>query len=152
MEYAELVETLRTACGFGRDLLSLNTGGDSTAKIARMNDAILTAQSYAIAAQGREMDQARRICTLEEEVERLTSWNAQKEDYELKSLGNTAFVYLVKKSANISELAVWLCQPCFEQAKKSIMQMRTPVELGWGVWGCPVCKTEIRVSPGTYPS
>ena len=151
MDYPELVDTLRTAMGFGRDLLSLKVDRDATAKIAGMNDAILNAQSYAIAAQVHEMDQAIRIRALEEEVERLQSWDAKKDDYELKSLGRTSFVYVVNKSSEICEPPFWMCPTCFENAKKSIMQKQI-IDRGWDRWGCPVCKTQVRVTPGTHPS
>ena len=151
MDYAEISETLRTAMVFGKDLLSLKVSGDDRAKIAEMNDAMLAAQTYAIAAQQREMDQTSLMRTLEEEVERLMSWTAQKEDYEIKSLGNTAFVYVVKESVETSEPPFWLCQPCFENAKKSILQMRTRLENRLAKWACPLCKSEISVAPGTYP-
>ena len=116
-----------------------------------MNQAILKAQSYAIEAQEREMSQTSRIRTLEEEVGRLTNWNIEKENYELKAVGGAGFAYVRRQAAETSEPTFWLCQPCFENAKKSVMQMKTHMELGYGVWACPVCDAEMRVAAGTFP-
>ena len=145
------IQGIEAAATIAKEFLSLDIGRKASAKAVEMNTVILTAQRHAIAAQAREMEMTHRIRQLEEEVVQLKDWDVQKENYGLKCLTGTAFAYTMKDGVETSEPPHWLCQPCFENAKKSVLQIRKRVESGFGVWGCSVCGAEVRVDAGTHP-
>ena len=146
-----MVQGLQTATTIAKELLGHKLSRDVSAKIFEMNAVILSTQSSALTAQAREMELADRVRKLEEEVVHLKDWDVQKDNYELQCLAGTAFAYTVKEGVEASGPPHWLCQPCFEISKKSVLQMRKRLERGFGVWGCSVCNAEIRVAAGTHP-
>ena len=145
------IQGIEAAATIAKEFLSLDIGRKASAKAVEMNTVILTAQRHAIAAQAREMEMTHRMRQLEEEVVQLKDWDVQQDDYELKSFGGTGFAYGVKEQVEASEPPHWLCQPCFEDAKKSVLQMKLEFVRGYSVWGCSICGGEIRVKAGMLP-
>ena len=144
-----MVQGLQTATTIAKELLGLNLSRNVSAKIIEMNAVILTAQSSALTAQAREMELADRVRKFEEEVMQLKDWDVEKEDYELNSIEGTSFAYMMKESVQTSEPKHWLCQPCFENAKKSVLQGKECPAQGRGrFWACNSCGTDILVTEG----
>ena len=147
-----MVQGLQTATTIAKELLGLNLSRNVSAKIIEMNAVILTAQSSALTAQAREMELADRVRKFEEEVMQLKDWDVEKEDYELQSIGGTAFAYMMKECVKTSKAKHWLCQPCFENAKKSVLQGKEHPMTGRGqFWACNTCSTDILVMGGVTP-
>lgn len=154
-----VVHGLKAASTIAKELLSLDISREVSAKAVEMNAAILEAQHSAIAAQTRQMELADRVRQLEEDVVQLKDWDVQKKDYELKNLDGTSFAYVLKDDVETSEPPHWLCQPCFEDKKKAVLQRTEKNREGRATWGCPICKADIRVlvrvrpksPPGTVP-
>ena len=85
------LQGIEAAATIAKEFLSFNIGKEASAKAIEMNTVILTTQRHALAAQAREMELTNRISTFEKEVMQLKDWNVEKEDYELQSIGGTAF-------------------------------------------------------------
>lgn len=146
------ISGIKTAATLSKELLALKLGGDVQAKIAEMNAELISAQQHATTAYSSQMELSKRVRDLEEEVVHLKDWNIRKQDYELQSIGGTAFAYMVKESVNSSEPKHWLCQTCFENAKKSVLQGREHPAIGRGrFWACNSCGTDIVVKGGSTP-
>ena len=147
-----MVQGLQTATTIAKELLGLKLSRNVSAKIIEMNAVILTAQSSALTAQAREMELTYRVRKLEEEVVQFKEWEVQKDNYELKSIEGTSFAYMIKELVKTSEPKHWLCQPCFENAKKSVLQGKEHPAQGRGrFWACNNCGTNILVMYGTTP-
>jgi hypothetical protein len=65
--------------------------------------------------------QADRIRALEAEVAQLKDWNAEKSNYELKTIGWGSVAYMLKPEKRGSEAPHWLCPNCFANGKKSFL-------------------------------
>ena len=117
-----------------------------------MSAQLINAQSEALDLQMQLSEIHTRNRKLEEEVERLKRWSVQAENYELKNIDNTAFVYALKKDAESPEPQHWLCQPCFENSRKSLLQSEQPADYSNGRWICSICDSRIQVNPQTNPS
>ena len=129
------LQGIEAVATIAKEFLSFNIGKEASAKAIEMNTVILTAQRHALAAQAREVELTNRISKFEEEVMQLKDWNVEKEDYELQSIGGTAFAYMMKGCVKTSEAKHWLCQPCFENAKKSVLQGKEHPAKGRGGFG-----------------
>ena len=146
------LQGIEAAATIAKEFLSFNIGKEASAKAIEMNTVILTAQRHALAAQAREMELTNRISKCEEEVMQLKDWNVEKVDYELQSIGGTAFAYMMKEGVKTSKPKRWLCQPCFENAKKSVLQGKEHPITGRGrFWACNSCRTDILVMEGATP-
>ena len=146
-----IIAALKGAVGLSKELKAFPLGEAASKKAAEVDAQIFAAYESALASQARQLELSKRNQELEEEVTRLKSWDVQKGDYELKAIENSAFVYSLKENAKSAEPVHWLCPPCYENSKKSILQRGTPFQRRYP-WLCPVCKAEIRVSPSAFPS
>ena len=147
-----LFQALQPATTILKELVGLKLSRNVSTKVAEMNTVILSAQSSALAAQAREVELTDRVRKLEEEVLRLKDWDVNKQDYELKSIQGTSFAYMRKESVKTSEPKHWLCQTCFHNSKKSILQRKEQsARRGWH-WACNSCGAIIIVSGFAKPS
>lgn len=114
--------------------------------------AILEAQSSAFEAQQAQAEQVGHIRALEEEMARLKAWGAEKENYELKAIGNGAFAYMLKPAMRGTEPPHWLCQHCYENGKKSVLQIQPGLPSGRKeTIQCPRCGAKLAVMAGAGP-
>jgi hypothetical protein len=127
-----------------RDLVKF---GDTFRKL---HGEVLAAMQGAIAAQTREATLLDRVSQLEKEMARFEAWDAEKQRYELKDFGAGAFAYSLKANARGGEPAHQICPTCYENRRKSILQIvpgnnaRTALGIR-AVHRCPVCKTEVAL-------
>ena len=137
-----------------RELGSLVNGHDARQKISDMSNQIMDAQQFAINTQEEYLEQSKKIEELEKELVRLKDFRSEKKNYELKALGNTAFSYVYKQPEGSSEPIHWLCETCYNQDRKSILQYygRHIIDDRKSIWKCHVCNSEIHVSYTISPN
>ena len=147
--FTDLIKVIKTAAAISKELLSLGLSKDASAKTSELSAELISAQQHATTAYSAQMEITKRVGELEKELIRYKEWSVEKRDYELKSIRGTAFAYAIKETVETPETKHWLCQPCFENAKKSVLQGKGPPAIGRGrYWSCNSCGTNILV-PGT---
>ena len=146
------INGIKAAASLSKELLALKIRGDIKGKVSEIDAELVSALQHATTAYSSQMELTKRVHDLEEEVMRLEDWNVNKQDYELKSIGGTSFAYMMKESAKTSEPKHWLCQPCFDSSKKSVLQGKERPAKGRGkFWACNSCGTDILVMEGVMP-
>jgi rubrerythrin len=120
-----------------RDLIKF---GDALGKLQAQ---ILSAQQGALAGYARELALLEEIGTLKTRVTDLEAWSTQKQRYERRNVGYTAFAYVLKKSERGTETPHWACTNCYEHGKIVTLQYGRLKDKGPPVWRCPSCKNEI---------
>lgn len=120
----------------------------------QLQSLILDAQQGLFAAQQAEAATTERIRKLENEIVNLKDWSAEKQHYELKSLGMGAFAYMLKAAVRGTEPAHWLCATCYRNGQPSIIQHQGPPkgEPGNAVHSCPSCKATFTLRHWTRPA
>jgi hypothetical protein len=127
-----------------RDLVKF---GDTFRKL---HGEVLAAMQGAIAASTREAALLDRVSQLEKEMARFETWEDEKKRYELKEFGKGAFAYSLKAEAQGAEPMHQICPTCYENRRKSILQIvpgnnvRTNLGIK-SVHRCPACKTEVAI-------
>ena len=121
-------------------------------KLREMSSQLMNTQSEALNLQMQLAEILTRNRELGEEVERLKRWSVQAENYVLKNIDNTAFVYALKEGVESPEPPHWLCQLCFEDARRSILQSEMSADFYTGAWKCSFCDSRIMVNQTTNPS
>ena len=130
-----------------RDAAALNT-----VKV-HLQSSILDAQEQLFAALEKQAAMSARVVELEQEVMRLKDWSAERETYQLAQVYTGAYVYMRKAGMEAGQPPHWLCAPCYDNRKKSILQRldaagaRPPTR----EWQCPSCKATISVGYRTKP-
>ena len=137
-----------------KNLMGMKVQADVLAQVNALQSAIFDAQSQAMQAlqaqQALEDDlrtakeETRRV---KEELARLSRHHADLEHYELRDLGGGAFVYSLKRGAEGASASHWLCVPCADAGKKSILQLQGVDPASYGKlmhYACPTCSTGVR--------
>jgi hypothetical protein len=92
-------------------------------------------------------------------VASLKAWDAEKQRYHLEQVSPGAMAYVLKNEAQGTEPIHWLCASCYNNGKKSILQLgQKKMDPGGRLpgWDCPSCKATIFVrydiSPDKRPN
>lgn len=104
-------------------LKKLVAGPEAQSRTSELYGLILNAQTQTMEAQLKHRALLDQISDLENEVARLKAWNTNKERYELKMPVEGTFVYALKRNPGASEPAHWICAKCYEDNRKSILQL-----------------------------
>ena len=122
-----------------------------------LNSAVLDAQDHALAARQVQYELMRRNDDIEKELQALKDLSAEKERYEIINVSDRgAYVYAPKRGAMPEVTPHWLCQPCFDSSRKSLLQFMSVVPHqqtrdGIALWRCPVCNENVRARPNVRP-
>ncbi|MBU2652691.1 MAG: hypothetical protein KKA81_17325 [Bacteroidetes bacterium] len=142
---------LKTAYDIVKSIKDMDGAVKINAAVIELQSVILDAQTKALDAQQVHAAQVDLIGDLEKEVARLKEQVSDREKYELKRVSPGAFAYMLKKEERGSEPPHWLCQNCYDDGKKSVLQALP--NLGSGAksreqttYKCPKCSGTITAS------
>jgi len=86
------------------------------------NAAVIELQGQILAAQEQQAVLVEQARQLEQKVRSFETWDAEKQRYELKAIGNGATAYMLKPNARGTEPPHWLCPNCYGQRKLGYFQ------------------------------
>lgn len=147
------LQSLKTAFEIGKALLKLGISADIRAQVSEMNERILAAQESAIASREYQSALLSQIDNLEKNIAELETWDAEAETYQLTDIGDLSrtglFAYAPKAGTHTAEPPHLLCQECFQNRHKSVLQKQ---ELNGRIPAliCQHCKNVIYLT-GTRP-
>lgn len=137
------LSSLQTALGLAKTL-------NAAATQAAINDVKLELQDHIFAARQALAAADDRIRELEQQIVQFEHWEGEKKRYRLRAIDVHAFAYMLEPGMENGEPPHWLCQPCFENRKRSVLQFLNANEraANMGIqarWGCSVCKGGVSV-------
>jgi hypothetical protein len=119
-------QSLKASFEIGKALLKMGINAEVKDRIREMNNGILTAQESAIASQQHESALIKQVGDLEKQIAQLEAWEAEAKTYQLTDIakyGMTGkFAYAPKEGTHPSEPPHLLCEPCFQEGHKAILQ------------------------------
>ena len=130
---------IKTAFDLAKGLKDIND-------TAIRNTAIIELQEKILAAREQQSALLDRIGALEAEVARFKAWDAEKERYELKTIGHGAVAYMLKPEARSAEPAHWLCPNCYGHGKKAFYQPTGAHIQRASVYRCQGCQGNISIA------
>lgn len=111
--------------------------------------AIVESYTQLLEAKMTQMELANRLRDAEdamrqahEQLARREDWAAEAARYRLTTVGDHAYAYALKPEAALDEPPHYLCQPCYSQRKKSILQYAGGRN-GRNIMTCPLCRAEV---------
>lgn len=97
---------------------------EAKAKVVELYDLVLAGQRRALESDVQQRQLLDTVRGLEEKIASMEAWNAEKQRYVLKALGNGgAVVYALKKSASNSEPPHWICATCYQNGTKGFINI-----------------------------
>ncbi|MBR0722062.1 hypothetical protein JQ612_07845 [Bradyrhizobium manausense] len=145
-EIAAAVTGIRAALDITKAMVGLRDAEAFRAKSIELQGVVLDAFEKAIEAREAYSVQADRIRALETEVADLKTWDAEKQKYELKPIGQASMARILKPDARGTEHPHWLCPNCFERGKKTLLHNSNRIERGHLLVACNECKLTLPVN------
>jgi len=139
-EFAASVTSLRAALDIAKAMIGLRDAEAFRSKSIELQETILKAMNEAIESREAYAAQIDRIRALEAEVANLKAWGAEKERYELKSVGQGCVAYVLKPEARGTEAPHWLCPNCFAKGEKAFLQATGATNYRDRVYKCARCE------------
>jgi hypothetical protein len=129
-----------------RRWLGLRDAEAFRAKSIEIQETVLRALDSGIEAREAYSKQLDAIRTLETEVAGLKAWDAEKQRYELKTIGYGPVAYMPKPAARGSEPPHWLCPNCYAKGEKAFFQPTGDRKGRESVYVCARCKGTVAVA------
>ena len=144
----EPLTTLSTALAATKTLRDLVKS--EKPNIVAIRDATTALQDSLIDLQGTVLEGQQREATLADDKRRLANELSRLRDgqrdlleYRLENVAPGAAVYVHQPSKGDPETAHWLCQPCADAGRKTVLQL-APSTKTFGLFICPRCKGEVK--------
>lgn len=106
----------------GEGLLAVRDISAIGTKVTELNAKIIEAQNGVFTIQQERAALVDRVSALEKEIADMRAWDTEKERYELTAVAPNVFAYSVKPSAQNGEPPHRICERCYQNSKKSILQ------------------------------
>jgi hypothetical protein len=145
-EIAVAVTSIRSALDIVKAMIGLRDAEAFRAKSIELQGIIAEALGQVVEAREAQAAQLDRVRALEAEVAQLKAWNTEKEDYEIKSIGQGAVARILKPDARGTKAPHWLCPNCFEKGQKSFLQSANKLERARLLISCANCPTTVAVN------
>jgi hypothetical protein len=138
-EIAAAITGIRSALEVTKAMVGLRDAEAFRAKSIELQGVVLDALDKAIEAREAYAAQGDRIRALEAEVARLKAWDTEKQDYELKKVGDGAVVYMLKPDKRGNDPPHWLCPNCYANGQKSFLNSTGASAGRGGIYRCSNC-------------
>jgi len=143
-EITTALSSLSAATKILKSILAMNKDVAVNQKIIELQNVILTLQSH-INSMHIEYNNLSKIKDeIKKELVKHKDWNKTKSQYKLKKVAPGVFVYSPQENKKPTELDHWLCANCFNDQKKSILQLSKYEERG-KYYFCQKCEKEIFI-------
>lgn len=110
---------------------------------ATRNAVAVDLQEKILAAYQAQMALTEQVSDLEKEVAQSKNWDAEKQRYELKDIGQGCIAYALKAGVQPPEPEHYLCANCYAQAKKRFLQIEHRDVGRAEVYVCNDCGSEL---------
>ncbi len=134
--------SFRIALDIVKGMKSLTDSYAIKEKTAELLDAIIAAQSDAIALQSQYQQVLAENDSLSKQLVEMQKWDEDEEKYQLKRIGGS-FVVVPTSQSDSPDPQYYLCANCWQKKGKSILHI-SPV-FNSPRWFCPSCKTTFQL-------
>jgi hypothetical protein len=130
---------------------AIKTAFDMAQGLSNIHDAavrdraIIELQKEILAAQAAQFALVEQVDTLEKEVIKFETWEAEKKKWELKDLGRGALAYMLKPDCRGTEPPHWACTNCYGNRRISIIQ-HIRIRGEGREFSCPSCHSSLNPS------
>jgi hypothetical protein len=149
-EIAAAITGIRSALDVTKAMVGLRDAEAFRTKSIELQGIIMDAYEKGIEAREAHSAQLERVRALEAEIASLKDWSAEKQDYELKNVGDAAVAYMLKPDKRGAEPPHWLCPNCYSKGQKSFLNPTgAQVGRGW-IFKCPNCNAAPACNYGPH--
>lgn len=152
----EIIATIDTAIGAAKGAIDLvkslrGMRGKQPPELTAAFDKISSAQQAILEAKQMVFALIEENAALKKRLGELERHDAERQHYQLQAIGPGAFAYVSQEAASDGKQVPWLCQSCFEEAKKSVLQL-VERKFYHDAYQCPRCSTTLLVPNNLKPA
>ena len=147
MDASLLISSVSSAVELGKLLVNERDRQKAAAIQVDLTDKLIQAQAHVSQILGAVIEKDGRIQALVERVRELEAQQGERARYKLAKLGTAGevFAYQLRPAPELvertDEPTHFLCQPCFDAGKKSVLQV------GLLYAKCSLCNTTVATAP-----
>lgn len=144
-EASAAVSGIKAAYDLARGVQAV--AADAKVKLATIDlmQAILSAQQSAVEALERETELHKRIAELEAKIASADVWTTESQRYVLTEFPLGSMAYVLKPEHANGEISHRLCPTCYQNGRKSILQVKAR-HSGGEIVHCMPCAKDIALS------
>jgi hypothetical protein len=144
IEFSKAIGLVTAITGATKRLSDARTEVKVNDVAIQLQGIVLDLQSEMMIIQSDYQQILRSRDDLEKKLVDQEAWDKERVRYHLEKIGGSCgFVYALNVTNPSVEPSHWICAHCYEDKKKSILQL-TP-KSGLHKWACPRCKTEFHI-------
>lgn len=137
-----IVTGLTTIGKLAADIAAASDAAKRNALLIEFQKSLIEAQSTTFSEQLKNASLLSRNQELEAECARLKDWSAELTEYELSEFSHGMFCRIERGNTQELKSALKYCATCFDNGKKSLLQLQTGEMRKRGL-NCPNCKTTL---------
>jgi hypothetical protein len=141
MEISSLLTSAKIAFDLTKGITALKSEVDRNQAVSKILEVLIAVQTDALSMQEKQSSLTSRITELESQLQQLKNWESELQRYQLKRFAFGGYAYSLKLGMENGEPHHYLCAPCINQRKKSILQPSADVFLR-----CSLCHEEIKIA------
>lgn len=119
---AQAFTSLQATAKIAKTLIGVRDQSIIDAKLIELNQSLITAQGNVMQAQSEQAALIQEVRSLKEQIMKLENWENEKARYQLIIPWAGFYVFALKDSAKNGEPPHWICQKCYEDGRKVILQ------------------------------
>ena len=145
-ETGAAIGSIKAAMDIVKGAAGLKSETEINLAVIDIQRALLEAQSAAFDDRERHSAQQRRVSELEAELAKVHQWEDEKARYQLTECATGTLIYVLKADCAKGEPEHRLCVKCFDEDRKSVLQVENRHGGGESV-RCHHCNVKMVLSP-----
>lgn len=114
--------SLQAASKLAKALIGLRDTAMIDAKVIELRDHLIEAQGSTMQSQTEQSALIQEVRDLKQQIMDLEKWEEEKQRYQLIEPWSGCFVYALKESSKQTDPPHWICEHCYQDARKSTLQ------------------------------
>lgn len=143
MDPIAMITGIKTAIDIATTIKNITDDIELKAKTSELYNSMISLQNGIMSMQAENHSLLQENQALSKKLMEIETWEKEKSKYSLQEICPQVFVYASDETDENSEPPHWICATCYNQGKKSILQLSKKVVSGH-YYICHECNSEIR--------
>lgn len=144
MDLSMGIAAFKNAMDIAKIIISSKTDNETKARVSELQSSMSVLHATYLSLQSQNEELSKLNNKLEKELAKINNFNKEAKRYEIRELCAGVVVYALKKDNANQEPMHYLCPNCYQERRKSILQLHAKSYHG-ARYNCtnPACKAEF---------
>ena len=146
-ELSMAISSIKTAIQISKTIIEINKDVAINQNAIELQNIIISIQSSVFDIHAKYYELLETKNNIEKELIEIKEWKVTESQYDLIEIYSGTYVYSPNGNHKSPKPNHYLCTNCFDNHKKSLLQIKKKHSSGFGDCFCPLCKMEISFYP-----